>query len=158
MASLGFRGQIYVGIPDGTPPDLTWYSIGQTSNGTITWDGEEVDTTSYDTNGWKTSMRGLRGWEISLESFYLEDNIGQNAIQDMFFNSTDDLTYMFRFVPNRKNQPIVNPTWEEMIYFEGLGYSMGSELNPALDGAIVISTTIKGTDELNKVVPEESEA
>lgn len=51
--------------------------------------GETIDTTTFNSNGWKEKMQGLKEFSMSLSGFYEpNDTNGQVALRDAWLNGT----------------------------------------------------------------------
>lgn len=72
MALSGFGGGVYIGDTEPT-------KVAEIANWSLDPDGpEEIDVTSFDSEGWKEYLPGLSGWGGSLEgNFAPDDTTGQ---------------------------------------------------------------------------------
>lgn len=49
----------------------TWLLLGGQRSGDLTRQADEIDASSKTSNGWKSTIPGLRNWSLDLESVYL---------------------------------------------------------------------------------------
>jgi predicted secreted protein len=128
----GFNGQIYMST-DGQ----NYVSLGETRDATLTINQEDIDATSYDSNGWKVNIVGFKSWEMTTESIYLSAN---NAGQLAVFNSlVAGATLFWRFLPK---------TGDNRRGYEGQGFVTSFEVSVPVDDVVSLSLSIMGTEQL----------
>lgn len=69
----------------GTP---TWTTINGITSFSVTRSKSDVDITDFSDNGWAAHLVASRGWEITLEGYWLEDETG---VKDPGQKAVDDL-------------------------------------------------------------------
>lgn len=93
MAIAGFGGAVKV----------NGQKVAEINNWSMELDADDIDVTSFDSNGWKEYIAGARGWSGSFEgNFDPEDTTGQGALiaawiasenVELQFNVTDSITF-----------------------------------------------------------------
>lgn len=74
MAIAGFGGGVYIG-------DTTPIKVAEIANWSLDMSSDDIDITSFDSNGWKEFMQGLKEWSGSFEgNFEPNDTNGQVAL------------------------------------------------------------------------------
>lgn len=54
----------------------TWLLLGGQRSGDLSRQADEIDASSKTSNGWKSTIPGLRNWSLDLESVYLAGDKG----------------------------------------------------------------------------------
>jgi predicted secreted protein len=63
--------------------------VAEISNWSLDLGADDIDITSFDSNGWKEYLAGLREWSGSIEgNFDSTDTTGQKAILNAWLNGT----------------------------------------------------------------------
>lgn len=71
MAITGVGGGVYVGST----------KVAEIANWSLDMEADDIDTTNFDSNGWKELMQGLKEWSGSFEgNFKPDDTNGQAAL------------------------------------------------------------------------------
>ncbi|MCL5045570.1 MAG: phage tail protein [Actinobacteria bacterium] len=80
MAIAGKGGAVYIGAN----------KVAEIGNWSLDLEGETLETTSFDSAGWKEFIAGLKGWSGSAEGNWKvdADATGQKALQDALLNGT----------------------------------------------------------------------
>lgn len=79
MAIAGKGGSVHVGAN----------RIAEISNWSLDLGGDDIDTTNFDSNGWKAFLAGLKEWSGSIEgNFKPDDTNGQKAILNAWVSGT----------------------------------------------------------------------
>ena len=78
MAIAGFGGAVKV----------NGQKVAEISNWSMELDADDIDVTSFDSDGWKEYIAGSRGWSGSFEgNFVPDDTEGQGALIMAWVNS-----------------------------------------------------------------------
>ncbi len=78
MAIAGFGGAVKV----------NGQKVAEISNWSMDLEADDIDVTSFDSNGWKEYIAGSRGWSGSFEgNFVPDDTEGQGALILAWVNS-----------------------------------------------------------------------
>lgn len=130
MAIQGKSGALYVGAaPDKVAEMKSW---------SLDLGADNIDVTTFDSNGWKEFLAGLKEWSGSAEgNFKLEDTQGQKALFDAWINGTV-LAAEFRL-------GAATPK------FTGSVLVTGVSVEDAVDGEVTISFDLQGTGSLTYV-------
>jgi len=79
MAITGIGGAVKLGTN----------KIAEISNWSLDLGADDVEITSFDSNGWKEYLAGLKEWSGSIEGNFVADDInGQKAILNAWLNGT----------------------------------------------------------------------
>ena len=79
MALAGKGGSVYIGAN----------KVAEISQWSCDLKADNIETTNFDSNGWKTYIQGLKEWSGSLEgNFVPTDTNGQQAIINAFAGGT----------------------------------------------------------------------
>jgi predicted secreted protein len=79
MAIVGYGGGVYLGD---TPT-----KVAEIASWSLDTDAEDIDITSFDSNGWRERMQGIKEWSGSFEgNFKPEDTTGQAALINAWLN------------------------------------------------------------------------
>ena len=85
MAIAGYGGGVYL--------DST--KVAEIANWSLDLGADDVEITSFDSNGWKEYLAGLKEWSGSVEgNFKADDTNGQKAILNAWLNG-EKLTLTF---------------------------------------------------------------
>jgi len=86
MAIAGKGGSVYIGTN----------KVAEISNFSLDLGADDIDITSFDSEGWKEYLAGLKEWSGSIEgNFKPDDTNGQKAILNAWLNGTT-LTFNFK--------------------------------------------------------------
>lgn len=79
MAIAGKGGKVYIGAN----------KVAEIANFSLDLGADDIDTTSFDSGGWKEFLAGLKEWSGSIEgNFKPDDTNGQKAILNAWLNGT----------------------------------------------------------------------
>jgi predicted secreted protein len=80
MAIAGKGGKVKIGA----------VTVAEVTNWSIDIEADMLETTNFDTSGWKTYIAGLKGWSGSFEAEWKvsTDTTGQKALQDALLGGT----------------------------------------------------------------------
>lgn len=79
MAIVGYGGGFYVGS---TPT-----KVAEIASWSLDTDAEDIDVTSFDSNGWRERIQGIKEWSGSAEgNFMPNDTNGQAALINAWLN------------------------------------------------------------------------
>lgn len=136
-ASAGFNGQVYVSIDGGT----NYTPVGEVRDATITITRDDIEATSFDSQGWKENIVGLASWEASMEALYINQsyrgNIGQVDVQNSMFGAQ---VVRWKFLPLRGTGD---------IGYVGDGFVTNFEVSVPVDDAVSVSIDIMGSGYLD---------
>jgi hypothetical protein len=75
---------------------LTLVQAGGFFNWNLDGDGEDVDATTFASEGWKEFVRTLKGWSGSAEAYWGDtqffDSLGKTVVMQLFLGSGEDKT------------------------------------------------------------------
>ena len=126
MAIAGFGGAVKVNEK----------KVAEISNWSMDLEADDIDVTSFDSNGWKEYIAGSRGWSGSFEgNFVPDDTTGQGALILAWVNSQ-----------NVELQLDVN---EDISYSGSAMITMSMEA--AVDDKVSFSCDFQGSGELEIV-------
>ena len=116
--------------------DYSYYPNMIQAGGFLSWSvdtaNEMLETTNFDTNGWKTFSSGLKTWTGSAERHWLNDMIGSNAGREV----------IVRFYTNEAGSD----------YYTGWGIVNGIGEATSVDALVDDSLSFQGTHNLSKSV------
>ena len=79
MAIAGFGGAVYIGD---TPK-----KVAEIANWSLDMSADDIDITSFDSEGWRERMQGIKEWSGSFEGNFEPDDIqGQAALINAWLN------------------------------------------------------------------------
>jgi predicted secreted protein len=79
MAVSGKGGGVYVGVN----------KVAEITNWTLDIEADMLESTNFDSNGWREYIAGLKGWTGSFEGQWkMSDINGQKALQDALLGGT----------------------------------------------------------------------
>lgn len=132
-ASPGFQGQVYISIDGGS----NYIPVGEAKSVSIAGSQEQLDATSFDSVGWKESIVGLKGWELTIDGFYINQsyrgNIGQVNVQDSFLGGQ---VVRWKILPLRGTGN---------IGYVGDGFVTTFDIAISVDSAVELSIGVMGT-------------
>jgi len=70
------------------------------SNASLTFQGEMLDDTTYETSGWRSRVRGLRDYNLSVTCVYSSTHAGLAIIRAALFSGVD---LQFKYLPDGTN-------------------------------------------------------
>lgn len=70
----------------GTEGAPVYTTIGGQRNCTLNLDGDGIDTTSKDSNGWHEEIAGINNWSIDFDALALEDDAAYLELEDAYMN------------------------------------------------------------------------
>lgn len=136
-ASAGFSGKVYISIDGGA----NYVPVGETKDATITINQESIDATSFDSVGWMENIVGLKSWEMSMESLYINQsfagNIGQVNLQNSLLGGQ---VVRWKLLPK---------TGAGNIGYVGDGVVTSFEVNVPVDDAVNLSVSVTGSGYLD---------
>lgn len=135
QAIRGFEGSIYLSNDGGT----TYQAIAAIKDSTLTISQEELEASSFDSNGWMEYIPGLKEWELEAEGIYVLSDAGQDSLYQAL---VDGDTVTVRLFP--KDGTGNNG-------YEGQAFITSWEVNNAVDDVVTISATLRGTGALQTV-------
>jgi TP901-1 family phage major tail protein len=136
MAGIaGYNGKIFIGTQK-AKYDVILYAKDMT----ITVNRDEIDVSSYNSDGWKENISGMASWEVSAECVY---NMGSDHGQIACWNAIQSgEAVRWKFLPNRHAPTGTLSGWE------GKGIVTSFEVGVPLDDAVTVSLTVIGTKAL----------
>jgi predicted secreted protein len=79
MAITGKSGSVHIGAN----------KVAEITNWSLDLGADDIETTNFDSNGWKEYLAGLKEWSGSIEgNFKADDTNGQKAILQAWANGT----------------------------------------------------------------------
>lgn len=135
QAIKGFEGKIYLSKDNGT----TFQAIAAMKDSTLTISQEELEASSFDSNGWMEYIPGLKEWELEAEGLYVLSDASQ---QDLYQALVDAQTVKVRLFPK-------DGTGNKG--YEGQAFITSWEVNNAVDDLVTISATFRGTGAITSV-------
>ncbi|MDA8212161.1 MAG: phage tail tube protein [Clostridia bacterium] len=131
MAIAGKSGSLYVGA---TPA-----KVAEISGWSLDLGGDNIDTTNFDSNGWKEYLAGLKEWSGSAEgNFKFTDTTGQKAIYDAWAAGTS-LSAEFRL-------GTTSPKFSGAIFVSSVG------IEDPVDDKITVTFDFQGSGALTYTV------
>ena len=80
MALVGYGGGVYIG-------DTTPKKVAEIANWSLDMSADDIDITSFDSNGWRERIQGIKEWSGSFEgNFKPDDTDGQAALINAWLN------------------------------------------------------------------------
>lgn len=67
-----------------TEENPTWTLLGGQRSGDLSRQADEIDASSKTTDGWKSTIPGLKNWSLDLESVYLAGDAGAKFLEAAF--------------------------------------------------------------------------
>lgn len=106
---------------------LTLAQAGGFFNWSIDGDGEDADATTFASQGWKESVRTLKGWSGSAEAYWGDrrffDSLGKTVVVKLFVNSgpSQDCLEGFAVINGDGIEAPVEGLIQEAVDFTGTG-------------------------------------
>lgn len=123
MAIAGMGGSVYIGVN----------KVAEISNWSLDLGADDIETTNFDSQGWKEYLAGLKEWSGSIEgNFKPDDTNGQKAILQAWLDGT---VVEFEFKVS------------DSVTFEGSAFVKPS-IEVPVDDKASFSTDITGTGPL----------
>lgn len=135
QAIRGFEGNIYLSNDGGT----TYKAIAAMKDSTLTISQEELEASSFDSNGWMEYIPGLKEWELEAEGIYVLSDASQESLYQALVDAS---TVKVRLFPK-------DGTGNKG--YEGHAFITSWEVNNAVDDIVTISATFRGTGEIQSV-------
>ncbi|WP_249716281.1 phage tail tube protein [Paenibacillus sp. J31TS4] len=118
--------------------------IAEGTEVSISVEADEIETTSFDSNGWKEAEPGIRSWSLDHDAFYVDGDAGQDDLYDALVTGAK---IEVEFFP--KNATGVKG-------WAGRAIVTSWEMGTPVDDAITISVSLSGDGKLNRVTKTES--
>ena len=87
--------EVFVKVNTGTEGSPVWTKVGGQKSAEFPRSTETIEVTDKDSQGWKEFLVGNKGWEISFESFLVEDDAGMLAIESAYDSGVEK---QFQFI------------------------------------------------------------
>lgn len=140
-ATAGKDYLIYINT--GTSEDEpTWTLLGGQRSGDLSRQADEIDASSKTTDGWKSTIPGLRSWSLDLESVYLAGDEGAEYLEAAFLAG---------------KQVHIKFEYPDGSYVTGWGSITECSLSAPHDDVATISGTISGDGALSDLVEASEE-
>lgn len=133
----GFQGSVKIYNTNTTE----WITFGEVMDSTWTFTADDLDATSYNSAGWREYIYGLQGWELNVETLYLNSDTSQDIAWNMVFGRAKQ---SFAFTPNNVG------TGQG---YQGPAIIPSFEVGTPVDDKIVLSLVIRGTGEMTEFTP-----
>lgn len=99
--------------------------------------GDSLDTTNFESNGWKEKLQGLKEFSMSLSGFYKPtDTNGQVVLRDALLNS---------------NTVTVDYLVDGLVGFQGTYVVSSFETGASVSGEVTVSFSLESTGALTVV-------
>ncbi|OYD08958.1 phage tail tube protein [Paludifilum halophilum] len=134
QAIPGFQGRLYVSSDGGT----TYDEIAEMREATLTISQEELEASSFASNGWMEYIPGLKEWELEAEGIYVTADAGQD---DLYNALVEGGTVLVRLFPKDGSGE---------TGYEGKAFVTSWEVNNAVDDVVALSATLRGSAELKQ--------
>jgi predicted secreted protein len=107
MALVGYGGSVYIGAN----------KIAEIANWSLDMSADDIDITSFDSEGWKENMQGLKEWSGSFEgNFKPDDAKGQVALINAWLNGqTVTLELKVNDTVNFAGDALIKPSIETPV-------------------------------------------
>lgn len=135
QAIRGFEGSIYLSNDGGT----TYQSIAAIKDSTLTISQEELEASSFDSNGWMEYIPGLKEWELEAEGIYVLSDASQASLYQALVDAS---MVKLRLFPK-------DGTGNKG--YEGQAFITSWEVNNAVDDIVTITATFRGTGAIQSV-------
>lgn len=132
-AIAGFTARVSISADGGT----SYQVVGEARDATLSISQNEIDATSFDSNGWSEFIPGLKEWSVDIEALYIPTNVAQ---ENLFEALVEGTTLKIKLLPK---------TGTGNIGYEGGVFVSSWEINPTTDDAIAVSVSFRGTGELD---------
>lgn len=119
----------------------TEYVVAGQQGSTLNMSADTIDVTDKTSDGWRTSMAGLKEWSIDNDVFYTIGDESNKLLLDAFVNS-ETITVTIRV----GNDDEVGGTT-----FEGEAYITDFPMDFAMDNAVSVSMGLSGASALQVV-------
>jgi predicted secreted protein len=144
----GFAGNVMVSP---NSQGASFINLGYAKNQTITINAEPLDSTNYQSRGWMVHTVGLRSWEVTVESLYVDADEGLSLIRQTLLNplapnSFPPRALYWAFFPIDQGVARLGTT-----YYTGNGMVSSFEMDDPVDDLITVSMTITGNGQLNSL-------
>ncbi|MFD1397685.1 phage tail tube protein [Kroppenstedtia eburnea] len=141
QAIPGFKGSLSISNDGGTK----YQRIAEMREATLTISQEELEASSFSSNGWMEYIPGLKEWELEAEGIYLLDDAGQDQLYNALVRGG---TVRVRLFPNDDG---------DSEGYEGSAFITSWEVSNAVDDVVSISATLRGAGALDQTkAPEET--
>jgi predicted secreted protein len=128
----GYRGKIYLSTDGGT----TYIPIGEVNDMTLSMKTDDMEATSFDSQGWKEFIPGLKEWEAETEALYVYANAGQEVLYNALVAGS---VLQLRLLPK---------TGLGNKGYQGDAFITEWEMNNKVDDVVTLSASFRGTSSL----------
>ncbi|MDR6225448.1 phage tail tube protein [Desmospora profundinema] len=135
QAIPGFKGSLSISVDEGN----TYQMIAEMREATLTISQEELEASSFSSNGWMEYIPGLKEWELEAEGIYLLADAGQDQLYSALVQGE---TVMVRLFPSDESGN---------EGYEGQAFITSWEVSNAADDVVSISATFRGSGALGQV-------
>jgi predicted secreted protein len=133
-AISGFSAKVSISVDGGTTFEL----IGEARDATLAISQNEIEATSFDSNGWSEYIPGLKEWSVDIEALYIPYNIGQENLYEAL---VDSALLQIKLLPQNSSGA---------TGYKGDVFITSWEINPTPDDAITVSVSFRGTGQLTQ--------
>jgi len=134
----GRAGELLISATSGT----TGVTLGKMRNWSVDVTGDVVDVTNFDSDSWRESLDGVKGWTISAETVMASTAVAATVYQD---NARAALG-----TGTRQYFRAYDSTASGGHSFSGHGYITGWTLGGELEGAVMHGFSITGDGALTE--------
>lgn len=138
-ASVATAGKDYtLYVNTGTVSVPVWTKVGGQRNSPLNQSADTIDVTHKGSGGYKSTIAGLKGWDISLDALAMLDDPGVDAIEYAYDNSKQ-----------------VNIKFErpDLKYRTGWASVTEFSIDPPHDGEATISGSLQGVGPISAWIP-----
>lgn len=135
QAIPGFAGKVYASTDGGTTQTV----VGEVREATLSISVNEIDATSYDSQGWEEYIPGMKSWELEVDQLYVQADAGQVALYNALVNGVVLDVYLY---PKDENGE---------TGYSGKAFITSWELGEPVDDAVTLSVSMRGSGALASV-------
>ena len=125
-----------------TEENPTWTLLGGQRSGDLSRQADEIDASSKTTDGWKSTIPGLKNWSLDLESVYLAGDAGAKFLEAAFMDC---------------KQVHIKFEYPDKSYVTGWASITECSLSTPHDDVATISGTLSGDGPLSELIVAPSE-
>jgi hypothetical protein len=133
-AIAGFNARVSISVDGGT----SYQVIGEARDATLSISQNEIEATSFDSNGWMEYIPGMKEWSVDIEALYVPTNVAQENLYEALVEGT---TLKIKLLPK---------TGTGNAGYTGDVFVTSWEINPTPDDAVSVSVSFRGTGELDQ--------
>lgn len=136
-ATVGKDYMVYI-CTGSSYTDPTWTRIGGQRGASLSRSADEIDVSSKTSDGWKSTLAGLKSWSIDLDGLLLLNDEGVDAVESAF-NQGKKVFLKFEY-PNKR-------------YRTGWAAVTDFSCDTPHDGEASLKGTLSGNGPLSELIP-----